>query len=394
MIMDNLKNILFIAHSYSSFQKDSINEVSKHFKKTNVLVRSNPIAEIANYIPIHSLDRFKLSAKIDKKNIPSNVNVYSTPIVYAPLDLEYKKLGERHLKEVEKSIKKNNIKFDIVQSHFTWSAGYVGAKLKEKYDIPVIVTAHGYDIYRLPFKDENWKKRIGYVLNSADHIITVSNNNLECIKKLDIKTPVSVIPNGYNDEMFYPRNNLDCKNSLGLPTDKKIIVSVGNLAEIKGHKYLISALSEVTKTKKDVYCYIVGGGALKNKLQKQIDTLNLNNNVKLVGAKPHEEIPIWMNAADLFVLPSLNEGNPTVLVEALSTGLPFIGTNVGGISEIINSDEYGLLCDPKNPEKLAENILIGLEKDWDTEKILEYSEEFTWENISKKILNVYTKVLK
>ncbi|MBA2860464.1 glycosyltransferase [Methanococcus maripaludis] len=392
--MDNLKNILFIAHSYSSFQKDSINEVSKHFKKTNVLVRSNPIAEIANYIPIHSLDRFKLSAKIDKKNIPSNVNVYSTPIVYAPLDLEYKKLGERHLKEVEKSIKKNNIKFDIVQSHFTWSAGYVGAKLKEKYDIPVIVTAHGYDIYRLPFKDENWKKRIGYVLNSADHIITVSNNNLECIKKLDIKTPVSVIPNGYNDEMFYPRNNLDCKNSLGLPTDKKIIVSVGNLAEIKGHKYLISALSEVTKTKKDVYCYIVGGGALKNKLQKQIDTLNLNNNVKLVGAKPHEEIPIWMNAADLFVLPSLNEGNPTVLVEALSTGLPFIGTNVGGISEIINSDEYGLLCDPKNPEKLAENILIGLEKDWDTEKILEYSEEFTWENISKKILNVYTKVLK
>ncbi|MBA2869076.1 glycosyltransferase [Methanococcus maripaludis] len=392
--MDNLKNILFITHSYNSFQKDPINEMSKYFENVEVLVRSNPIAEIANYIPIHSLDRFKLSAKIDKKDSPSNVSICSTPIVYAPIDLEYKKLGERHFKEVEKSLKKNNIKFDIVHSHFTWSAGYVGAKLKEKYDIPFIVTAHGYDIYHLPFKDEDWKKRIEYVLNSADHIITVSNNNLECIKKLDVKTPVSVIPNGYNNKIFYPMNKLDCRSKLGIPSNKKIIVSVGNLAEIKGHKYLISALSEVIKTKKDVYCYIVGEGALKNKLQKQIDKLNLNDNVKLVGAKPHDEIPIWMNAADLFVLPSLKESFGVVTVEALACGKPVVSTYNGGSEEILISENYGLLCEPKNPEKLAENILNAIKKDWDNENISNYSKEFTWDRISKQILNAYKNVLK
>ena len=95
------------------------------------------------------------------------------------------------------------------------------------------------------------------------------------------------------------------------------------------------------------------------------------------------------NVADLFVLPSLFEGNPTVMFEALGVGLPFIGTNVGGIPEIIISDEYGLLCEPANPKDLAENIMIGLNKEWNREKIMEYANQFTWENIANKTREIY-----
>jgi len=392
----NLNNnkVLFIVHSYNNFQKDSINGVCKHFKNCSVLVRSNPIAEVANYISIPYLDRFKLDCKIDLTKVPSNMEVHPTPIFYTPIDSQYKKLGEKHFKAVEKAIERNNIKFDIVHSHFTWSAGYAGAKLKEKYDIPFVVTAHGYDIYDLPFKDEEWREKIEYVLNAADCIITVSNSNLRCIEKLDVDTPVRVIPNGFYDEMFHPMNSHDCRKNLNLPFDKKIILTVGNLEKVKGHKYLIEAMSEIEKLRKDVLCLIVGGGQLERKLEKQIRSAGLQDYVKLVGGKPHDEIPIWMNACDVFVLPSLRESFGVVQIEAMACGKPVVATYNGGSEEIIILEDYGLLCEPANPDELAEKIMIILDKEWDCDKIGEYAEQFMWETIADEIIAVYKSIIR
>lgn len=168
---------------------------------------------------------------------------------------------------------------------------------------------------------------------------------------------------------------------------------MGNLVEIKGHKYLIEAMKKVVKRRKDVLCIIVGSGKLKNKLKSQIETLGLKNHVKLVGGKLHQEIPIWMNACDVFVLPSLAEGNPTVMFEALGCGKPFVGTKVGGVPEIIASEDYGISVEFKNPKELAEKILIGVDTEWDYEKIRKYAEQFTWEYIAKEILKTYKTLL-
>ena len=387
------KKALFIIQAYNNFQKESINSTCYYFKECSVLVRSNPISEFYKYIKMPFLETFKLDYKIDLNNIPSNLSVHPTPILYAPLNSQYKKLGEKHFKAAEKSIKKNNIKFDLVHSHFTWSSGYASAKLKEKYNVPFVVTGHGYDIYGLPFKDEEWKERIEYVLNSADRIITVSNSNLSCIKKLNVKTPVHILPNGYRPDQFHPMDMEKCRNALGLPMDKKIILAVGNLVEIKGHNYLIGAMEEVVKHRKDVLCLIVGGGETENKLRKQIKNAGLEEHVKLPGSKLHNEIPMWVNSCDIFVLPSLNEGNPTVMFECLGCGKPFIGTKVGGVPEIIVSDDYGLLVEPANSEKLAETILMALDKTWDTTKIKAYSEQFTWAEIGKNIVDIYKTLL-
>lgn len=95
---------------------------------------------------------------------------------------------------------------------------------------------------------------------------------------------------------------------------------------------------------------------------------------------------------DVFVLPSLNEGNPTVMFECLGRGKPFVGTKVGGIPEIIVSDDYGLLCDPAKPKELAENILLALDTNWDSNLLNTYSTQFTWDEISKQILQIYSQV--
>ena len=92
-------------------------------------------------------------------------------------------------------------------------------------------------------------------------------------------------------------------------------------------------------------------------------------------------------------LPSLNEGNPTVMFEALGCGKPFVGTRVGGVPEIITSDKYGLMVDPANPEDLAEKILVALDRKWDKNAISRYAQRFTWENIAKEIMDVYGRVM-
>ena len=386
------KNILVITDRYNNFVKDPVNVVSSYFDQVFVLVRHNPITELSNFLPLNYLKPFRKKTLVDLSGKPENTTVILTSLWYAPTDSQYKRLGDKHFKAVNAAIKKNNIEFDLIHSHFTWSMGYVGARLKEKYGVPFVVTAHGYDIYDLPFRDEEWKEKIEYVLNSADYIITVSNNNLKCIEKLNVETPVRVVPNGFKNDLFYPGDSNECKKTLNLDFGKKIILTVGNLVEIKGHKYLIEAMEKVVRHRTDVLCIIVGSGGLKYKLERQIRKAGLGDYVKLVGGRLHDDIPIWMNACDLFVLPSLNEGNPTVMFECLGCGTPFVGTNVGGIPEIITSEDYGLLCEPANSEELAKNILLALDKEWDVMRIKAHSAKFTWDAISKETLNIYFKL--
>jgi len=116
----------------------------------------------------------------------------------------------------------------------------------------------------------------------------------------------------------------------------------------------------------------------------------LQEHVKLIGGKPHHEIPLWMNACDIFVLLSLNEGNPSVVFECLGCGKPFVGTRVGGILEIIVPNDYGLLCEPARPLELAENILSALNKNWNSYCIKEYSTQLSWSAITRKICRIYS----
>ncbi len=379
---------------YRNLIKDNIDAYQNHFNNIYLFIKYNPFSEISSFIPnVFGLrDQLKPLTKqyiIDLTNKPRNVELFLPPIFYLPTKSGFKKLGDRQFKYIDEQIKKNNLEFDFIHSHFIWPAGYSGARLREKYDVPFVITAHGYDIYDLPFRDNGWKKKIEYALNSSDYIITVSHKNLEYIKKLDVKTRVKVIPNGFDKNLFYPRDTKECRKYLNLPLDKKIILTVGNLVEIKGHEYLINSIKEMINYRKDILCIIIGTGKLKNKLEKQINKFGLENHISLVGEKDHTEIPIWINACDIFVLPSLNEGNPTVMFECLGCGKPFIGTNVGGIPEIINSKYYGFVVEPKNSSILAEKLLVALDEDWDHKKIKNYASQFEWEILTKEIFKIY-----
>jgi len=383
------KNLLIISHNYNDFIKDQTEIISSNFRHIDVLVRYNPIAEISNLLPIEYLKPYRKKSLLILTNKPENINVITTPVLYLPTDSGYKKLGEKHFKAAEKAIKKNNIKFDLIHAHLTWSAGYVGVKLKEIYKKPVVVTIHENSEWFNKEVNMDYPQ-INYIWENADALIRVNKKDVPLLKKFNKN--VFSIPNGFSSEFKLLDKN-ECRSKLHLSADINVIFTLGRLIKRKGFNYLISAMKIVTEKRKDVLCFVGGSGPLKDKLQKQINELNLQNHVKLIGFVPDELLPIWMNACDIFVLPSLAEGNPTVMFEALGCGKPFVGTKVGGVPEIITSEDYGLLCEPANPEDLAEKILTALDKEWDVGKIREYAEKYTWENITREILDIYDTLL-
>ncbi|MGQ4892553.1 MAG: glycosyltransferase [Candidatus Njordarchaeia archaeon] len=312
------------------------------------------------------------------------------------------KLIRVYTRTVALSIKllKDSRKFDIVHIQVSGQLGglfpaIVGAFWKKMLGrFNLIITFH----YR-PDKGflMNHKQLFEFIFSQTDVFFVVSQKQIENIKEIfgdHVSHKIMLTYNGFSSEQFYPMNQELCRKQLGLPLEKKILLNVSNLYPVKGHRHLIEAIKNVTTVKENIMLIIVGDGPLRKDLENQIKKLNLKNYVKLVGAKPHSEIPLWMNAADLFVLSSLSEGNPTVMFEALGVGLPFVGTAVGGVPEVITSEDYGLLCPPKEPKYLAEKILIALEKEWDRDKIRKYAGQFTWENIAKQVITVYKKLTK
>ena len=386
------RDLLIISQKYNFFIKDQVEELAPYFNSITVCVRYNIIGLFLSFLRFDEFREFAWGTHINISKIPDNVKVFPNYLIYF-YPINYQNVCKMHERVVERCIRKNNVKFDIVHAHFAWSSGYVGAKIKEKYQVPFIMTVHGYDIYDLPFRSDTLKELMKKVFNTATRIITVSNKNISYFSKLDLFMPVEIIPNGFNELMFHLKDSATCKKQFGLPLNKKIIITVGFLDAIKGHCYLIDAMKIIVKKRDDVFCIIVGSGARRKSIEKQIRQNNLERFFILPGERPHHEIPDWINASDIFVLPSINEGNPTVMFEALACGKPFVGTDVGGIPEIIISEDYGLLVRPEDSKDLSEKILKALDTRWDSKKIANYAMQFTWQRICRNIVKVYEEVL-
>ena len=335
--------------------------------------------------------------------MPDNVKVIPMGNFIPPVRLSYsfgsigfhlyQQLLKMYAHRAAKYLKNNGINVDLVHAHFIFPAGLIAYFLKDILDSKLIITAHGHDVYDLPFRSEHLRRITQNILRRCDRTITVSYKNASILQNLGINN-FTVIPNGFDPDVFFMKDPMSCRNTLGLPHSSKIILTVGTLTPIKGHKFLLDAFKKIIYKRDDVYLVIAGDGKLKNDLIKHAKFLGIPDKVLFAGWIPHNKVADWMNACDIFVLPSLNEGNPTVMFECLGCGKPFVGTRVGGIPEVIISEKLGILVEPKNHEQLADAILKALDKEWDKEYILNYAKQFTWDEIAKSIMAVYEEVCK
>ncbi|MEN3016847.1 MAG: glycosyltransferase family 4 protein [Candidatus Methanosuratincola petrocarbonis] len=365
------------------FVKEQVRSISKHVEQVNVLV------------PIPFGMGLKRKTCYSDYSIYGNVDVrfirYFNPLFPITFSRFRKQwiLAEFHA--IDRFIQRENLVFDLIHAHYSWPSGALAVELKRKYKVPVVITEHSHiTLYpRLLKKDP----LLSETFTNADAIIRVNKKDLYMFKRTVPSGNFIYIPNGYSPERIknFPKDV--ARNSLHLPLNSKVLINVARLSPVKGQRHLIQAMSIIAKERNDVICYIGGSGPLKSDLEKQTEALDLQDKVKLVGFIPDADLGLWLSAADFFVLPSLSEGNPTVMFEALGAGLPFVGTRVGGVPVVIASEDYGLLVEPGDPKDLADKIRMALGKEWDREKIREYAKQFTWENIAKLLLDVYQSVL-
>ncbi|MDI6704428.1 MAG: glycosyltransferase family 4 protein [bacterium] len=288
---------------------------------------------------------------------------------------------------------KKDYDFDLLHVHFAYPDGFVGVLLGKIFKKPVVLSVRGGDI-NISFNKFLLRKMIMFTLKNANQIHTVSDDLRDklCQLKMD-QGKIKLIPNGVDATRFKLMDTEEVRNRLGLPKDRPILLFVGRLIAGKALPHLLLAVKDLMSMRKDVLLVIVGDGPEKGKLTKMVNRNHLEKNIKFVGQKGHEEIPLWLNACDLFCLFSLSEGRPNVIIEALACGKPVVATKVGGVQEIVKNEDYGLLVTPGDIKEMSAALNKGLSKDWNRLRLVEYTEQFSWSSAAKQIFDIYKRAV-
>ena len=252
-------------------------------------------------------------------------------------------------KALEELLEKEDI--DIIHGHYLFPAGAAAVEVGNKHGIKTYVTAHGSDMFEVYKKQPLMRPTIKKVLRSADVVFAVSN----ALRHEIIATGVNGISdktklswNSVDIDKFSNKSNDSFKKEYNL-SDKPIVLFVGNLIKRKN----VDSLLEAKKiANSDYYLVVVGDGPLFKKLKKKVEDENIRD-VIFTGSR--DDVENIIPSCDLLVLPSFSESFGLVLIEALACGKPVIGSDVGGITEII-TDDVGLLVDPNKIPSIARAI--------------------------------------
>ncbi|MDZ7333752.1 MAG: glycosyltransferase family 4 protein [candidate division KSB1 bacterium] len=193
------------------------------------------------------------------------------------------------------------------------------------------------------------------------------------------------------------------RKQFGWSDDTQIILFVGYLIEKKGIRYLLTAMPKIIAELPDAQLVLVGAGTELEQLKQQTKDLEIEDHVTFMGWVKNSDLPDYYLDADVFVLPSIvdskgeTETQGVVLAEAMVCGCPVVGSNVGGIPDVI-TPEVGLLAEPKNSHDLAKKIVMIL-SDIETHKKMSQAaiswarEHFSWQSVSRKYLEIYNEIL-
>lgn len=263
--------------------------------------------------------------------------------------------------------------------------------LSKLFSCKFFFKVHGSDI-NLHGKIPARAKQIVNAAKRASGILSVSNALAQEMIQLGIAAEkIKVIYNGVNHEKF-GLNNPAVESLKPLINAKTIengyVIFVGNLKTDKGVIELLEGFAKISEQHPHLTLVYAGPGALKNNLLSQAEQLHIASRIICLGAVDHEELPALISQATLLALPSYNEGVPNVVLEAMACGTPVLATNVGGIPEVVDEAICGKLIEPKNADAVADGLNIILTTTWQPELIKQHSQQFSWQNNKKQLLQL------
>jgi len=283
---------------------------------------------------------------------------------------------------------------NILHSHGYKSNFYAWRALSGR-KIPWIITNHGK---RVGMKLSLYNRLNFFFMKKADKIVAVSKEIANEMTKKGIPAlKIVVIANGIDLQRFTDhRGNNDLRKSFGLNGSNNIIGTIGSLTEEKGHIYLIEAARQVIDKYPECRFLIVGDGGQRRLLEEKTSLLGLTDKVLFSGSR--KDVPEILSMLDAFVLPSLKEGLPMALLEAMAARVPVIGTSVGAIPKVIEDGISGMLIPPENPDAIAEAISTILSdgnsaKEMARRGFEKVRDNFSSKTMFEKYLSVYKELL-
>jgi glycogen(starch) synthase len=308
------------------------------------------------------------------------------------------------------------ISADVYEAHAVSGYGLLNALNNHGIKKPFVHTIHGVlaDEYEQARENryQSFRDRIAnYFMHrlakleeetakNATSVVTISKYSLEKIQKYYAvdEAKVRIVPNGVDPEKFKPfEDQAAVKRQFGLGNEPCVLF-VGSLIPRKGLPFLVEAAKKIVKEYRETKFIIVGEGPLRNQLLRKLEAANLSGNFSFLGNVKEDMLPAVYNCAEVFALPSIQEGQGIVLLEAQASAKPVVAFDVGGVNEALLNGKTGLLVKRGSTDRLADAIMKLLSDKALREKMGAdgrrfVAENFTWDICAQKMLNVYHEAL-
>ncbi|MEO0281556.1 MAG: glycosyltransferase family 4 protein [candidate division WOR-3 bacterium] len=332
--------------------------------KIFVPVRINPsIKEI--FLIFFSKKREKILEKFKIKEQKNDFKLLKYPKVFS-------KHFDSFLISFILHLKTKDDRFDVIHSHTLFPDGFTGYILSRLKKIPFVVTIHGSDLMFINRRPLD-KILVNYYLKKSKKVIVVSEKMRKILKN-DFKIENSIVIRNGIKEIFE------------ITDQSKNLLFVGRLTYVKDPLILIDIFNEFLKIRKDFKLKIVGDGPLREQVLKRIDEYKIKDYVDFQGFVERIRMKDIYRKAFLTLITSKSEGFPTILFESFSSGVPVISFDVGGVKEVVKDYKTGFIVEKRDKQEFLKKLVEAVEYSWDREYLRNFSSNFTWEKISKKIV--------
>lgn len=279
--------------------------------------------------------------------------------------------------------------FEVLDAHFGYPTGVAAALLSMVLKCPFVVTLRGSEL--LHARRDPARSLIAWALRRAAAIVAVSDELRDLAVQLGGDPARSTtISNGVDSSIFFMRDRRQSRRDLSLPEDGLLLLMVGHLIELKGHRHVIQALSRLRERGLNATLLIVGGAgsggpSSEPQLRELASSLGLQDQVRFLGEANRDKLPLFMSAADVFCLASSREGWPNAVHEALACGTPVVATRVGSIAQLIPLESFGYIVPHGDAAALENKLADAFHTAWDRQAISSWGRGRSWEKVGAEV---------
>ena len=301
---------------------------------------------------------------------------------------------------------REGLRYDIIDSHY-WLSAVAGRLLAARWGVPQCGMFHTLGDVKLrarasehePVERLEAERRL---VHSLDRVVAATEHERRLLRQV-FRVPaerVAVIPLGVALDQFVPGDRSAARAQLGIAEDERVLLSVGRIQPLKGLDILVHALSEITDRER-LSLLIVGGdeaaGPEIARLRAIAEEIGVAGMLRWIGPIPHQELPVYYNAADVVVVPSFYESFGLVAVEAMACGVPVVASRVGGLASTVADGRTGYLIPWRCPEPFAEKIELLLRNEPLRRALgraaAEHMRSYSWSAVSARLCRLYGELL-